>query len=77
MKDQWALEIIVSRLNISSIYHAGAYNSMKVIFLETPESYHGGFKKTSDLVNNLKITYSYFNEGYQPLKRMLPYFDAI
>jgi hypothetical protein len=23
------------------------------------------------------VTYQYFNEGYQPLKRLLPYFDAI
>lgn len=30
-----------------------------------------------DLINNLKVTYDYFNEGYQPLKRLLPYFDAV
>ena len=77
MKDQWALEIVMARLNISSIYHAGAYNNMRVIFMETPKSYKEGFKASSDLVNNLKIAYQYFNEGYQPLKRMLPYFDSI
>lgn len=25
----------------------------------------------------VQITYQYFNEGYQPLKRLSPYFDAV
>ena len=33
MKDQWAVEIVLCRLNVSSIYHAGAYNNMRVIFM--------------------------------------------
>ena len=77
MKDQWAIEIVLSRLNVSSIYHAGAYNNMRVIFMETPKSYQQGFKASSDLVHNLKIAYQYFNEGYQPLTRLLPHFQAI
>jgi hypothetical protein len=32
-RDQWALEIVMTRLNISSIYQAGALNSMRVVFL--------------------------------------------
>jgi hypothetical protein len=67
----------MSRLNISSIYQAGALNSMRVVFLETANSYRPGFKATSELVKNIQITYQYFNEGYQPIKRLLPYFDAI
>ena len=77
MKDQWAIEIVLSRLNISSIYHAGAYNNMRAIFIETPKSYSPGFKASSELVSNLKIAYQYFNEGYQPLKRLLPHFQAV
>lgn len=43
-RDQWALEIVISRLNICSIYHAGAYNSMRTIFTETANSYKEGSK---------------------------------
>lgn len=43
-RDQWALEIVMSRLNLSSIYHAGAYNSMRTIFTETANSYLEGAK---------------------------------
>lgn len=77
MKDQWAVEIVLSRLNISSIYQAGSLNSMRTIFMETANSYKPGYKATSDLVKNIQITYQYFNEGYQPIKRLLPYFDAV
>lgn len=76
-KDQWAVEIVFSRLNISSIYQAGSLNSMRVIFMETANSYRAGFKATSDLVKNITVTYQYFNEGYQPIKRLLPFFDAV
>ena len=76
-KDQWAIEIVISRLNISSIYQAGSINNMRIIFMQTANSYNQGCKISPDLVKNLKVTFDYFNEGYQPLKRMLPYFDAI
>jgi hypothetical protein len=76
-KDQWATEIVMSRLNISSIYQAGSLNSMRVIFMDTATSYRSGFKATSDLIKNTQITYQYFNEGYQPIKRLLPFFDAV
>lgn len=76
-RDQWALEIVMSRLNLSSIYQAGAYNSMRTIFSETANSYREGAKMLPELVTTLQMTYQYFNEGYQPLKRLLPYFDAV
>ena len=38
-KDQWAFEIVMSRYNLSSIYHAGAYNNMRTIFTDTAASY--------------------------------------
>lgn len=76
-RDQWALEIVMTRLNISSIYQAGALNSMRVVFMEIANSYRPGFKATADLVKNIQITYQYFNEGYQPVQRLLPYFDSI
>jgi hypothetical protein len=31
-KDQWAFEIVMTRYNLSSIYHAGAYGNMRTIF---------------------------------------------
>ena len=76
-RDQWALEIVISRLNMSSIYHAGAYNSMRTIFTETADSYREGRKPSPELVKTIQITFQYFNEGYQPLKRLLPYFDSV
>lgn len=67
----------MTRLNVSSIYQAGALNSMRVVFLETGNSYRSGFKGTADLLKNIQINYQYFSEGYQPVQRLLPYFDAI
>jgi hypothetical protein len=60
-RDQWALEIVMARLNVSSIYHAGSYNNMRTIFMETANSYRVGFKATGELVKNIQITYQYFN----------------
>jgi hypothetical protein len=31
-KEQWAVEIVFSRLNVSSIYQAGSFSSMRIIF---------------------------------------------
>lgn len=76
-REQWALEIVMTRLNLSSIYQAGALNSMRVLFLETANSYRPGFKATAELVKNVQITYQYFSEGFQPVQRLLPYFDAV
>lgn len=76
-KEQWAFEIVMSRYNLSSIYQAGSYNSMRVIFTETAASYREGVKINPDLIKNVQIAYQYMNEGYQPLKRLLPYFDAV
>jgi len=76
-RDQWALEIVMTRYNICSLYHAGAYNNMRTIFTETANSYREGAKSSADLIKNIQITYQYFNEGYQPLKRLLPYFDSV
>lgn len=39
IRDQWGLEIVMSRLNLSSIYQAGSYNNMRTIFTETANSY--------------------------------------
>ena len=76
-KDQWGIEIVMSRYNLSSIYHAGAYNNMRTIFTDTASSYREGAKPSSELIKNIQIAFQYFNEGYQPLKRLLPYFDAV
>jgi len=76
-KDQWAFEIVMSRYNLSSIYQAGSYNSMRVIFTETANSYKEGARGSQDLIKNVQIAYQYMNEGYQPLKRLLPFFDAV
>lgn len=32
IKEQWAIEMVMSRLNICSIYHAAAYSSLSYIF---------------------------------------------
>jgi len=76
-KDQWALEIVMTRYNLSSIYHAGAYANMRTIFEAVASSYKEGVKPAPQLIKDIQITYQYFNEAYQPLKRLLPYFDCI
>jgi hypothetical protein len=60
-RDQWALEIVLSRLNISSIYHGGSFNNMRVIFMETANSYNLDYKGIAELSKNLQVTYQYFN----------------
>lgn len=67
----------MSRYNLSSIYHAGSYNNMRTIYIETANSYKEGAKPSPDLIKNIQVTYQYFNEAFQPIKRLLPYFDTI
>ena len=50
---------------------------MRTIFMDTASSYKEGAKASPELIKNIQITFQYFNEGYQPLKRLLPYFDAV
>lgn len=76
-KEQWAVEIVFSRLNVSSIYQAGSFSSMRIIFAEGADSYRPIYKASTELVRNLQIAFQYFNEGYQPIKRMLGVFDSI
>ena len=60
-KDEWALEIVMSRYNLSSIYHAGAYNNMRTIFTDTANTYKEEAKASAELVTNIQITFQYFN----------------
>lgn len=76
-KEQWAFEIVMSRYNLCSIYHGGSYANMAFIFSEMTNSYLNDYKKTSELMKNVQVAFQYFNEGYQPLKRLLPVFDAV
>lgn len=69
-KEQWAIEMVMSRYTINSIYHAAAYSSLAYIFAETNGSYDKGYKNATKLITNLQIAFKYFNEGYQPLKRL-------
>lgn len=50
---------------------------MRTIFTETASSYRENAKSPPELVKTIQMTYQYFNEGYQPLKRLVPYFDAV
>jgi hypothetical protein len=43
-KDQWAIEMVISRLNLSSIYQAGSLNHMRIIYEQTANSYNQGVK---------------------------------
>jgi hypothetical protein len=44
IKEQWAFEIVMIRYTVCSIYHAGSYASMGVIFNETVDSYKPTYK---------------------------------
>lgn len=76
IKQQWAVQMVMSRLNICSIYHAAAYSSLEFIFQETINSFKKDYKNSTKFVNNLQIAFKYFNEGYQPLKRMVEVYDT-
>lgn len=60
-KEQWAIEMVMSRLTINSIYHAAAYSSLDFIFKETSNSFFKDYKNSSKLITNLQITFKYFN----------------
>ena len=61
IKEQWAIEMVMSRYTINSIYHAAAYSSLAFIFSETSASYEKNYKNSAKLVTNLQISFKYFN----------------
>lgn len=67
----------MSRYNICSIYHAAAYSSLEYIFTETSNSLDPKFKDSPKFINNLQIAFKYFNEGYQPLKRLSEVYSTL
>lgn len=69
--------MVMSRLTISSIYHAAAYSSLGYIFSETSNSFRKDYKNSPKLVTSLQITFKYFNQGYQPLKRLSEVYDTL
>lgn len=76
VKEQWAIEMVMSRYNLSSIYHAAAYGSLEYIFTETAESFTK-IKEAPKFINNLQIAFKYFNEGYQPLRRLAEVYPTL
>ncbi len=76
-KEQWAIEMVMSRYTISSIYHAAAYSNLQFIFNETNSSYQKGYKNSPKLINNLQITFKYFNQAFQPLKRLSEVYQTL
>jgi hypothetical protein len=50
---------------------------MRTIFTDVASSYKEGTKTPPQLIKDIQVTFQYFNEGYQPLKRLLPFFDSI
>ncbi len=69
-KEQWGFEIILSRLILCSIYQAGSYEAMAVIFGQTTVSYQSGYSNADELLKNLKMAFSYFTEAVSPLQRL-------
>jgi hypothetical protein len=61
IKEQWAVEMVMSRYNICSIYHMGAYSNLEFIFKETMSSFEQGYKNTSKFITNLQVCFKYFN----------------
>lgn len=43
-KQQWAIEMVMSRYTINSIYHAAAYSSLEYIFRQTNSSFDKAYK---------------------------------
>lgn len=76
VKEQWAVEMVMSRYNLSSIYHAAAYSSLEYIFMETASTYEK-VKDAPKFINNLQISFKYFNEGYQPLNRLSEVYNTL
>jgi hypothetical protein len=77
IKEQWAIEMIFSRYNTSSIYHMGAFTHLDFILNETINSFDKSYKNTSKFVTNLQAAYKYFNEGFQPLKRLKDVYQTL
>lgn len=60
-KEQWAVEMVMSRYTLNSIYHAAAFSNLSFIFAETGNSYVKDYKSSAKLIQNLQIAFKYFN----------------
>ena len=69
VKEQMALEMIMSRLSSSAIYHLGAFSSIAGLLEITEASYDPKFKGLATLNNHIQVALSYFKEAYLPLLR--------
>lgn len=69
VKEQMALEMIMSRLSTSAIYHLGAFSSIAGLLEITEASYDPKFKGLATLNNHIQVALSYFKEAYLPLLR--------
>lgn len=77
IKEQFALEMIFSRLSSSAIYHLGAFSSIAGLLELTEQSYDPKFKGLAAFNNHIQVGLSYFKEGYMPLQRFWRVFDWV
>lgn len=77
IKEQWAVEMIMSRYTISSIYHLGAFSSLMSVHQMTKESYSPKFKDHIIFTKDVDVAISYFKEAYFPIVRFSSVFSWV
>lgn len=77
IKEQMALEMIMSRLSSSAIYHLGAFSSIAGLLEITEASYDPKFKGLATLNNHIQVALSYFKEAYAPILRFSRVFSWV
>ncbi len=59
-KEQWGMEIILSRYILSSVYIGGSLQNIGKLFEECVKSYDVGYTSAGDYCQNLKALFLYF-----------------
>ncbi len=59
IKEQWGMEIIMSRYILSSVYIGGSLHSIGKLFEETTNSYDPGYTSSGDFSNHLQVLFKY------------------
>lgn len=70
VKEQWAVEMIMFRYIVSSIYQLGSFSAFAEIFTTTKDSYNPKFQELASFSQQLSVATSYLTEAYEPLQRL-------
>lgn len=60
IKEQWALEMLMTRYSTSAMYHLAAFNQIQALLTSTKETYDPKCKNLAAFSNNVQMALTYF-----------------